>query len=121
MKITIVGDGNQLSFQMTSQRGSGQPLCALPFVLSGGTATLLPGSSCVTRMGANLCTGKGPVSIAIQTFLAGTATIDEAGTMTLQASDVVTLPEQQGPECNSVPAGQDQTNVESLKATLKRK
>ena len=120
MTITVIGDGTQLSFQMTSQQGSGQPLCALPFVASGNTATLLAGSSCVTIAGGNLCTLGGAASLSVQTFLSGTATIDGSGTMTLQMSDVFTVPTQQGPECGSVPEGQDQANVESLSATLTR-
>jgi hypothetical protein len=118
LKIVVVGDGNELSFLLESQQGSGQPLCTLPFVVSGNTATLVPGSACVTAGLPSLCSA-GPDSVAIQTFLGGSATL-QGTTMTLSTNDVFVEPATSGPECNAVPMGEDQVNVESLTATLER-
>jgi hypothetical protein len=118
LKIVVVGDGNELSFLLESQQGSGEPLCTLPFVVSGNTATLVPGSACVTAGPSSICV-PGPPSVAVQTFLGGTATL-QGSTLTLSTNDVFVEPAVSGPECNAVPAGEDQVNVESLTATLER-
>ncbi len=119
MTITVVGDGSQLSFQMMGGSLSKQLLCSLPFKLSGDTATLVAGSACVAGDG-NICTPDGPVSLAIQTFLSGTATLDSSGTMTLETRDVLTIPQQRTPECGGTQDAEDQTSVESMTATLAR-
>ena len=55
----------------------------------------------------------------VETFMAGSATLN-AGTLTLNSTDVFTAPETGGPECQTIPAGVDQVNTESLTATLRR-
>jgi len=112
----VTGQGNQLTFLLKSQQAYDQPLCALPFLVSGNTATMVPGSSCVTAGLGNFCTN-GPPTIAIQTFLSGSASL-QGGTMTLQSSDVFVEPQEPGPECGSIPPGLDQVNIESMTATL---
>jgi hypothetical protein len=87
-------------------------------VVSGNTATLVPGSACVTAGPTSIC-NPGPPSVAIQTFLGGSATL-QGGTMTLQTRDVFVEPAVSGPECTAVPMGEDQVNVESMTATLQR-
>jgi hypothetical protein len=114
----VVGQGDRLFFLLDSQQASGQPLCALPFVLSGGSATLVPGSTCVTAGQGDFCTA-GPFTVALQTFMSGSASLG-GGTLTLSATDVFAVPANGGPECVPVPPGEDQVNVESLTATLQR-
>jgi hypothetical protein len=116
--LVVVGQGNQLSFELTSQQGSGQLLCALPFVVSGDTATLVPGSACVT-LAPSTVSPNGLPGLAIQTFLSGSATL-QGDILTLQAKDVLVEPALSGPEGVPVPNGEDQVNVESLTATLHR-
>ncbi len=119
LKLVVTGDGTQLTFLLLSQQGGGQPLCTLPFLAAGDSATLVPGSTCVSLGLANLCTLMGPPDVAIQTFFSGTASL-QGGTMTLQTKDVFVETATQGPECGNVPQGLDQVNVEALAATLHR-
>jgi hypothetical protein len=116
-KLRVSGDGNQLTFFLVSQQGSSQPLCALPFLVAGNTATLVASSACVT-IGApqNFC-GNGPPSVAIQTFAGGQAMLAGAS-MTLQFQDVFAMPAAGNVQCQVPPPGLDQVNVESMTATL---
>jgi hypothetical protein len=118
MTVIVTGLGGQRTFLLKSQQGSGQALCSLPFLVTGDTATLVPGSTCVTPGLGNFCSN-GPPSAAIQTFYSGSASL-EGGALTLQTHDVFVEPASSGPECETVPAGLDQVNVESLMVTLKR-
>jgi hypothetical protein len=119
MTVTVTASGDALSFALVSEQGSGQQLCSLPFTASGDDATLVAGAACVTYGLANGCTLSGPPSIGLQTFYAGSATLN-GDTLTLSTKDVFTEPSEPGPECGSVPAGLSQVNVESLSATLTR-
>jgi hypothetical protein len=112
----LLGNGSQLIFQA---QASGTPKCALPLILSDNTASFVPGSACVVAGLGNLCTLTGTLPIALDTLLGGVATLD-GGTVSLQTTDVLAMPQQQGPECGTVPAGMTQLTVGSLTATAQR-
>jgi hypothetical protein len=118
MTIQVIGTGNQVTFLLTSQEEQGLPLCALPFIVTGDTATMVPGATCVIPGGGDLCSN-GPPHIWIQTFTQGAATIAN-GTMSFQSNDVFVETVVQGPECDAPPEGANQVNIESLSATLQR-
>jgi hypothetical protein len=118
MTVVVVGDGSHMTVLLESERGSGQPLCALPFVVAGDTATLVPGSACVRPGLPDFCKRSPPV-VTVQTFTSGTATLSDT-TLSLEWTDIFTSPATQGPECDSPPSGLEQVSVESMEATLER-
>ena len=118
--VQVIATDEEIEVLLLSQQGT--TVCSLPFVVSGTTATLVPGSACVTSALASQCptaSVSAAPPVAIQTFLGGSATLS-GDSLTLSASDVFIAPSESGPECDSVPKGALQVNHESLTATLTR-
>jgi len=109
-QVHVVGQGNALTFLLIStHEANGLPVCGVPFVASGDTATLIPGSACVGLLGDS-CSSTPALPITLDTFLSGSAVLDGGG-LFLQMTDVFATPECGAP-------GEAQVKITSLTATL---
>jgi hypothetical protein len=69
-------------------QGNAQPSCAMPFVIDGGSATLMAGSTCYGLAGLS---ASGTPTAFTMTFTGGTTTLDET-TLSVAISSVAVLP-----------------------------
>ena len=113
----MIGQGSQLTFLVEDADGGAPSECALPFTVSGDEATLVPGSACVQEAAGSTCVAGAVTPVGLRTFLGGSAGIS-GGVMTLRLTDVFVSATPWGRDCDSVPAGDDQINLESMTATL---
>jgi hypothetical protein len=123
IQLSTAGQGDQLVVVLGSLFPFDVPLCTLPFVISGSTATLVPGSTCTTPIG--VCSPPmvpGPdltPATRIMTFYGGSAVL-QGDTLTLQLSDVDVFPQLTGSVCVPELGGLNQVDIESFTATLLR-
>jgi hypothetical protein len=112
--VVVIGQGDQLTFLLAGEQRAGQPVCALPFLASGNTATLPSPSACLTAAADNSCV------TTIQTFVGGSASL-QGGTLTLQLQDVFVEPEPADAGCGQwQQANRNTVRVDSLTATMRR-
>jgi hypothetical protein len=117
--IVVSGDGDVLTFVL-EQEGASQPYCALPFAISGDSATLIAGSACAAPAPAVSCGGATSAE-SVDTYVSGAATLS-GSSMTLTTTDVFVEPalgSVEGP-CPSADGGLSQINVTTFNIQLSK-
>jgi hypothetical protein len=116
--VVVSGAGNELTFVL-EQEDQSPPFCALPFAVSGTSATLIAGSTCATPAPAAACSGA-ESAVSVDTYLSGSAKIS-GSTMTLTTTDIYVEPSLGSIEGPCDPnAGSSQINVTTFNIELSK-